>query len=125
MFCKRRIKKIEDDKIYLIDEKEVLREIGCFISNDFYSYGGYEGWDTEMSGYENMNFIKEDIDLAFRSCIGYVPEYRYIDATMQIEIKEDKRIYTDLSYYVNNISLINGLIVFNALELLMNLEAFY
>ena len=122
LFKKRTLIEVENNKIYLINDSDFIKEIANFETSadnyawcDFnYRTGGYDfNEDDEFSYYDELT-IDQQIQETFDQLLGYVPEYKFISSAGMVRIKYDKHIYQDLRNYLSGMVIQEGYIFFDA-----------
>jgi glucosamine 6-phosphate synthetase-like amidotransferase/phosphosugar isomerase protein len=123
LFKEKVFKKINDNTIYLINDEFFLKELEKFECDDFYLWDSsfcYNSWE-DLSG---ETALEEQINSAFEKCLGYIPEFKFIESSGMVKIKNESKVYQDLSYFIENIFFEDDCIYFDVNDLLFHLEIF-
>lgn len=128
LFQERIVKRIENGRIYSIDNDLLVKELDSFESlEDFawdYKYLD-DDWDyVDVDDYLKMT-TRQKIELALNSCLTYVPNYSFSEATGLVEVRHDTAILNDLQCFIEDIYCEDGRIYFSADELLAYLEGIF
>lgn len=93
--------KIEDNKIYLINDNEILKDIGVFkelkpsVINEFWGYSGYTtNKKTTKKGYKQS--LKKDLSYLLKDMFGFTPSFNVHNDLIIIDTNQDNYLINDI-----------------------------